>query len=412
MKKTLLLIALSFGMNAHSMEGLSHLEQQLTEKNKSLSALQNEIQSKESLLKGSYANFYPTLNALGGWGQSHVDNPEESNKGYFGYLDGRVNLFNGFRDLSISSRNEIEVQLKKLEYETSRREIRTELVETASNMIYLHKLQAILYDEAKITKEQKAMAAKKVRSGLTSSVDNLEFDLREKEIEIQQKQINQLHKEYHNKLLQLFGNDIPDAELDRINFSSHEGFKKVQSFVSENSIEAQRTQLLLRQSEFERKELKAEYMPSVDLVYSFGRLTPSETSPMNFNETKYGLQVSLPLFSGFSTVYRNSAGKSETLARQSRANQAVLNAQSSFNSLKEKIQELSDLYEINESKLATSSKYFEMTVSEYKRGVKNSPDLVGATERWFSSQKKKYELLKELELTKTRIENLSSLTSP
>jgi hypothetical protein len=46
-------------------------------------------------------------------------------------------------------------------------------------------------------------------------------------------------------------------------------------------------------------------------------------------------------------------------------------------------------------------------VNEYKRGVKNSPDLVGATERWFSSQKRKYELLKELELAKIKLENLN-----
>lgn len=407
MKKGLLLICLSFGVNTYGMEGISNLEQQLVEKNQTLSALQNEVQSKESLLKSSYSNYYPTINAVGGWGENRVDNPEERNKGYFGYLDGRVNLFNGFKDLSISNQKEIEVQLKKLEYEASRRELRTELIETASNMIYLHRLQAILIDEEKITKDQKKMAAKKVSAGLTSTVDNLEFDLREREIEIQQKEINQLHKEYHQKLLQLFGSDIPDAELDKITFGSVEGLKQVKPFVIENNLEVQRAQLLSKQTEYERKELKGEYMPSVDFIYSFGRLTPSEASPITFNETKYGLQISIPLFSGLSTTNKNAAKKSETLARKAQANQAALNSQSSFTSLKEKIQELNDLYEINESKLVTSKKYFKMTVGEYKRGIKNSPDLVGATERWFNSQKKKFELLKEFELTKNRIENLN-----
>jgi outer membrane protein TolC len=394
-------------MEAHAIEGFFSLEQQLNEQNQTLSALKKELQSKESLLQSSYSPLYPSLSAVAGWGQNRMDNPEESNQGYFGYLEGRLNLFNGLKDIAISDQKEIEVQLKKLEYENSRLEIRLALAETMGNMIYLHKLQTILNDEARITKDQKMMAAKKVSSGLTSSVDNLELDLREKEIEIQQKQIDQLHRESHAKLFELFGQDIPDTELDKMTFDSIEKLRYVKSFNEQNNIEVQRAQLVLILSHLEQKELRADFMPSVDFVYSFGRLTPSETSPVKMNESKYGIQVSIPLFSGFSTIHKNTAGKYETLAKKSRATQAVLSSQSSFNSLKEKLQELSDLYEINEAKLVTSKKYFEMTVSEYKRGIKNSPDLVGATERWFNSQKKKLELLKELELTKTRIENLN-----
>ncbi|HEY8272328.1 MAG TPA: TolC family protein [Pseudobdellovibrionaceae bacterium] len=400
-----LIFALS--MEAHAIEGFFSLEQQLNEQNQTLSALKKELQSKESLLQSSYSPLYPSLSAVAGWGQNRMDNPEESNQGYFGYLEGRLNLFNGLKDIAISDQKEIEVQLKKLEYENSRLEIRLALAETMGNMIYLHKLQTILNDEARITKDQKMMAAKKVSSGLTSSVDNLELDLREKEIEIQQKQIDQLHRESHAKLFELFGQDIPDTELDKMTFDSIEKLRYVKSFNEQNNIEVQRAQLVLILSHLEQKELRADFMPSVDFVYSFGRLTPSETSPVKMNESKYGIQVSIPLFSGFSTIHKNTAGKYETLAKKSRATQAVLSSQSSFNSLKEKLQELSDLYEINEAKLVTSKKYFEMTVSEYKRGIKNSPDLVGATERWFNSQKKKLELLKELELTKTRIENLN-----
>ena len=38
--------------------------------------------------------------------------------------------------------------------------------------------------------------------------------------------------------------------------------------------------------------------------------------------------------------------------------------------------------------------------------VKNSPDLVNATERLFAEKKRKFEILKELEILKFRIENL------
>ena len=79
---------------------------------------------------------------------------------------------------------------------------------------------------------------------------------------------------------------------------------------------------------------------------------------------------------------------------------------SDFNILKNKIAKLSELYKLNEIKYTNSQKYFDLTLAEYKRGVKNSPDLVGATERLFSSKKKKYEMLKDLEILKAKLENL------
>ena len=70
-----------------------------------------------------------------------------------------------------------------------------QLVEVASDMILLHKLDDILKEEYKITQTQKQMAAKKVAAGLTSTVDNIEFELRESELQIEQKRIAQQHLE-------------------------------------------------------------------------------------------------------------------------------------------------------------------------------------------------------------------------
>ena len=407
MKKEFLLISLFLGLNASAMEGISNLEQQLSENNKTLEALKNDLQSKENILKSSYSNYYPTLNAVGGWGENRVDDPGGRDKGYFGYIDGRLNLFNGFKNASISDQNKIEVQLSALEYESTRRELRQQLIEVTSEMIYLHKLQEILVEEEKVTKSQKSWAGKKVTAGLTSAVDNLEFELREDEIRIQQRQIDQLHKESHLKLVQLFGADVSDNDLSKLAFTDISKLTELSLFTPEQNLANQKATLQARLAELGKKSIKADFMPSVDFFYSFGRLTPSENTPLNFNETKYGLQVVIPLFAGFDTLYKSRAANSNISSSKARLNQTQIDSQSLFNSLSEKMKELSDLYNINERKLESSRKYFEMTVGEYKRGIKNSPDLVGATERWFSSQKRKYELLKDLELTRVRIDSLN-----
>ena len=75
MKTCSLLLTLFLGTSAQALEGLNSLESQLNEKNQSLLALKNDVAAKEQVLKSSYANFYPTLEAVGGWGEDRMAAP-------------------------------------------------------------------------------------------------------------------------------------------------------------------------------------------------------------------------------------------------------------------------------------------------------------------------------------------------
>ena len=83
-------------------------------------------------------------------------------------------------------------------------------------MVYLHKLQDILKEEYEITQTQKKMAAKKVASGLTGQVDNYEVELREAEIQIHQRQLEQRHSEAHLDLVKIYGEDLSDSQLSKL----------------------------------------------------------------------------------------------------------------------------------------------------------------------------------------------------
>ncbi len=393
-------------LSAYALEGLDELSKSLYQKNQEIKSLEKNIESKEALSSSSNSAYYPTLNAVGGWGQNKTDDLSTTQKGYLGYVEGRLNLFRGFKDQSIGNQQEIDVQISKLELESKKRELRMQLTDIASDMIYLHKIQSILDEENKVTQTQKQMAAKKVAAGLTGSVDNLEFELRENEIQIELKQVFQKHQEVHQKLIKLYGEDIADSELEKLEYSHFENLSKDPEQVKiENTIEYQKAELGERRSEFEKKEIKSDFMPSVDFTYSVGRLTPSEESPIKFDESRYAIQLTIPLFSGFETYNKTKAASLSLTSKQMLKLQKRNDIQSEFNILKTKMSELSALFQINEKKLVSSQKYFDMTLAEYRRGIKNSPDLVSATERLFSSKKKKYEILKELEIAKVKIEN-------
>lgn len=407
MIKGFLIFGILFSLRAQALVGLESLESKLAEVNQALLSLKQQTEAQETLYSSSWSEFYPSFNAVGGWAQNKTDELSTDQKGYVGYIEGRYSLFNGLKDHSILNQKEIDLKLARAELESKKRELRLSLIETVSDMIGIHKLQVILEEEYKITQTQKQMAAKKVSAGLTGSVDNLEFDLRESEIQIEKNQADELHREAHQKLIKLFGEDITDAELDRLDFSSlDELVKLTKQFNIKNNIEYQKTELALLKGQYEKSEIRSEFLPKLDFTFNAGRLTPSENTPMQFNEYKYGLALTFPLFSGFNTYYKTKSANSQILAAEKNKIQKSIDMTSDFNILNSKIVKLSELYKINDLKYIKSQKYFDLTLAEYKRGVKNSPDLVGATERLFLSKKKKYEILKELEILKVKLENL------
>lgn len=393
--------------SAFALTGASDLVQNLFQKNPQIRAFQDNIEAQKSLADSSYSGYYPTLNAVGGWQQNKTDGMTEAEKGTVGYLEGSWNLFRGFKDISVSDQKNVQMKAAQLELKSEKKKIELEFIEAASDMILLHQYQTILDEEYKLTQNQKQMAAKKAAAGLTGSVDNLEFELRESEIQIEQKQIHQKHAEAHQIFLKLFGEETADSVIDKVQFSSIEKLTEVpQAFKVEDSIEFQRASLALESRQYERQEVKSEYLPSLDFTYSLGRITPSESKTSDYNESKYAIQLTVPLFSGFETYSKSKSSLMLEAAAQKSKDQSRFNVQSEYNTLKTKISEFDFLYQMNQKKLINTQKYFDLTFAEYKRGVKNSPDLVNATERLFAEKKRKFEILKELEVLKFRIENL------
>lgn len=407
MKKSFFIFLLLSALNVSAITGIDKLEAQLIERNPELQSLKHQVDANEKLYTSGRSAYYPTLNAVGGWAQNKTDELAAAQKGYVGYLEGRLNLFNGFKDHSILRQREIDLKLSQIELETKQRELRLTLTEVASDMILLHKLQDVLEEEFNITQNQSKMAQKKVAAGLTGSVDNLEFNLRESEIQIEKNRIIQLHNEAHQKLIQLYGEDLADSHFANLSFSTVENLtNQTKELKMENNLEYQRADLKLARARYGKSEIKADFSPKLDFLLNVGRLTPSESNSLSYNESKYALLLTVPLFSGFDTYYKTKSASLQIASTEKLKTQKINDVQSAYTNLKTKAAELHQLYKINESKLINSQKYFDLTLGEYKRGIKNSPDLVSATERLFGAKKKKFEILKELELLKIKMDNI------
>ena len=407
MLKSFFIFILLNAASANALIGVENLENKLFEQNSELSSLQKQVETKEALYSSSKSSFLPSINAVVGWQSNKTDSNVQAEKGTVGYVEAKYNLFNGFKDYFSVGKKNAELAVSKIELLHKQREVKIELTTIISEMLYLHKLQDVLADEYKTIQSQRKMAQKKVSAGLTGPVDNLEFDLRENEIQIETNQINQLHEETHQRLVKLFGREVPDNELNNIKFQSYADLTTLNKvFDHKENLTYKQIEQNLEKAKGEKAQERSEFLPKLDLTASFGRLTPSENTPVQYNENKYGVTLTIPLFSGLDTYYKVKSSSLNISATEKLLNQKKLDVESEFLVIKNKIDELGKLFKINEQKIENSQKYFDLTLGEYKRGIKNSPDLVGATERLFTSRKKQVEILKELEVLKIQIETL------
>lgn len=381
------------------------LVEKALQKNADYSVSLKEKEAAEYRAKGSYSNFYPSLNAVAGWENRRED--IEPAKGSLGYLRGQINIFNGFKDQAGLRKANSELNVKDANLEIKKRDVRLSVTEAVSEMLYLHGLQEIYKEEINLAQSQKQMAAKKISAGLTSSVDQIEFELRQDELQIQKRRIEQTHLEIHQKMFRIFGEDLVDQEFEKIQFKTAAEIKKILDAVKiENNPYLRKAQGDIQASEFEKVTAKSELIPRLDFEYAFGRITPSEATPLRYDESRLGIFLTIPLFSGFDSYYKVKSANISIAAREKDKAQVALAISSEFEILKEKIRESLDLLEINQRKRTNAKKYFDMTLVEYKRGIKNSPDLVSATERFFEAEKQRYEIQKNLEILSTKLENL------
>lgn len=401
------LFFLSLGIlnSAFGQSSFDSLLEKALEKNAEYSAALKDKESAQAQVSGRNGSYFPTIEAVAGWEDRRVE--LEPAKGNVGYLRGQFNIFNGFSDQASKNQAKAELLVKEATLEIKKRELRISLREAVSEMLYLHGLYEIFNEEIKVVQLQKQMASKKVAAGLTSSVDNIEFDLRADELEIQKRRIERAHIETHEKLFKIFGEEISDQDISKLQFRD---LPEIKSILNKAKIEKNpfttRANADLAVAEAERITARSELMPRLDFEYAYGRISPSEVKNLKYDESRVGVFLTIPIFSGLSGYYGNKAASLRQAARGLDKTQTARNIQSEFAILKEKVKETIELLEITERKRISSKKYFDMTLAEYRRGIKNSPDLVGATERRFDSEKQKIEFQKDLEILSTQLENL------
>lgn len=398
----------------HPNEGSLSLEQLLKEaesQNFDIKEADSYLKASEADAKSAYGKLMPQLSVEGGPLSTKFDDEKNSGTEVYGKADW--NLYRGGRDQDTIDKSKIKKDLDRKKYEAVKSRVVREISRVYYELLFLLEGTSLKEKALEMNQEQMKLAKLKKSSGFTSSADVIEFELREATLNSDLKMFSQLINEKSRELSVLLGrkdSSIPNLVKGHLTREASPSFSResILSRLKDSNIGIAEAQTDLQMSQKDVAIAKSGFLPSVDLEAKYGKIANEERVFADNNNYSVMLKVSVPLFSGLETINQTRAASSTVAAKDAAISRKSLSAYAETENLFSQLSTLSDRLNLEEKNLSKSEDYYKITLGEYKRGVKNSPDMVGASERLLEARIRNLEYRKDYYLTKLRIFELVS----
>ncbi len=391
----------------HPNEGnvtLSSLLKEAQENSLEIKEAQKQSESTSALRRQAISGYLPHVSIDGGSQTTQYD--DEKSNGVFAHLNGTVNLYRGGKDKANQEIQSAEEDFQKVRAEKTKARIIREVSAKYYELLYLSEGIALKEDARTANKNQMALAQKKKNAGFTSQADVLEFELRDStlasdinflklEETIKERELARLVGRSQNKPIHVKGH----LERIRVAKTTDDLLKRALA-EREDLKEAEKN---LRVSELGYKSLFGDYLPRIDLDGKFGKLATDERVFTELNNYSFALKVSIPIFSGLETKYGRHAKFEEIAKNELSASRLRQEIRVQLENALTKLRSIEERLDLEEKNIERSKQYYEISLSEYRKGVKNSPDVAGAAERLSDARLRNLEYRKNYELTRIEL---------
>ena len=165
-------------------------------------------------------------------------------------------------------------------------------------------------------------------------------------------------------------------------------------------------EIISEELKIESRKLKRNYWPKIDAFAAWNQYNQREKDFLDSQDRKesvVGLRLTMSLFDGL-----NSSREGDSLLAQSEAAQLEANFRKReiHNHLHSEITELKLLHnQVHdaEENIKRSEKYYSLTQSEYTRGIKNSPDVLSASEKLFNMKIILADIIRQFQVSKSHL---------
>ncbi|MEN0059761.1 MAG: TolC family protein [Bdellovibrio sp.] len=378
----------------------------LEEKNSRVQAAQQNhsaAQEREGVLARS---FFPRLELHASQESFKLGSEDVKHQPAYG-AELNLNLFNGGRDRLEGRIRNLESQ--KRSYQTQQT-LAQELEKARGiywNIRYLQERQKLLENSVAINRRNLESAQRRIRSGVATDSDRFEFEMKEVDLKQEEEEARLQLRTQTRALTLLLGLDGQKAlsfseefHHDHDYESALGDFSKVPEFQYKVSdLQADQGQMLAQQ-------LRRSWWPSLDAFAAYNQYNQREedyASASDRTQSVIGLRLTLSLSTGLEHQREAAAAAKEAASSRVLAQFQQREVATDIQGEVEELRLLHDLIHDAEENITRAERYYKMTQSEYSRGVKNSPDVLGASEKLFDRQNKRLEIIKNFQVAKAHI---------
>lgn len=386
------------------------LESLIKIQNKKVSAARLDLQSSDLRLGYLRRSFLPTLDASLGQ-EEFKTGPFETMAQPMYYLRANLNLFRGGRDQLLEKTRQTEKTSLRFQ---AQQVYQTELLELRQffwDLVYLKELKSLLEDAIKQNETNLQRAMKRINAGLTSRVDRLEFEISGTQLSQDLARIEVELSNTQRHISALVGKD-PETQYETISEIPHDHDdpteQKQVDFLQFRNVQlemANKTNL-----EAQSQILKRWWTPSLDLYAEsilFNYRERNFTAQDDRIDNALGVKLSFE-FDGFQQKYDGEALAARSRAAEMRAAQIKSETEAEYNTARQQLVLLHDLIHVGEKNVRKGQEYFEVTLSDYNKGIKNSPDVLSAMVKNLEFRRRFVELRRDYAVSKAKLQAIIS----
>jgi outer membrane protein len=372
----------------------------LAEKNARLKASELQKQAAERREGHFLRSFLPKVQGVANLEKFQRGTGSWNSQPSFG-LEAKLNLFRGGRDYLEEKVRELESQRRAaLQEETTIEELEKALQHLWRYRFSQEKEKLL---KASIERNEKNLQAalQRIRSGVATASDRYEFEINASELNRELILIDEEIDHEKKELALLLGVPLEDLVVNQPFQHDHE-FTQLKAQTANADILVRDLELAAQQAQSRARQEAKRWWPSVDaygLLLQKNQREENLASAKDRREAALGLQLSMeiPWDSGWeSAALAREAEATEILAEQEKR-ELHLSLEIEW----VEIQLMHDQVHEAEENIVRAQKYFQSTLQEYARGVKNSPDVLGASDKLFAMEIKRLEIIRNFQIAQS-----------
>ncbi|XGC79443.1 TolC family protein [Bdellovibrio bacteriovorus] len=375
-------------------------------RNERVKAKEYEHQSAK-LKEGSLARSYlPTLELYAAQESFTKGSEDLKTQPTYG-AEFNLNLYNRGQDKLSERKNVLTAERKSFEKAVTLSEQLSEAQGIYWEILYLRDYLALVKQSQQVNANNLKSAIRRIQSGVATETDRIEFEMRDIELkqivaELELKQKTQIN------LLKLFLGYEEDTQLQFAETleHDHEWQGLVQHSEKDHDFLIKPVELLSEELKIESKSYQRYFLPKIDVFAAYNQYNQREEDPAaeaERKETVIGLRLTMNLFDGFKSQQESSSLNAQAQAADMEARYKKRELDLHLHAEMEELNSLHSQVHDAEKNIQHSERYFKLTQSEYARGVKNSPDMLSASEKLFATQVKMIEIIKKFQTSKSHL---------